>query len=131
MFQAMGFTDVDELEKSNKIAEQYFERTIPRNQFIGWVATVNDEKIISTGGLVFDEHPPGPNNTTGKIAYIMNLSTDIKYRRKGVARAILRTILSYVNQKGIKVVSLHATDMGKRLYQELGFQDSNEMRLKL
>ncbi|HEY73292.1 MAG: hypothetical protein DRJ03_12335 [Chloroflexi bacterium] len=43
----------------------------------------------------------------------------------------MQTMLAWLAERGIERVSLHTTEMGKPLYEELGFVDSNEMRLKL
>ncbi len=35
-----------------------------------------------------------------------------------------------VMEQGIRCVALHATQIGRPLYEELGFEDSNEMQLR-
>ena len=55
---------------------------------------------------------PTHHNPSGNKAYIMNMYTNPKYRRKGIA------------------ISLEATDMGKPLYEKYGFKKmNNEMEL--
>jgi GNAT superfamily N-acetyltransferase len=80
---------------------------------------------------VFDQHPPGPTNISGRIGYIMNLVTDPCYRRRGIARLMMQTMIEWLAGQGIQRVALHATDVGRPLYKELGFVDSNEMRLRV
>ena len=52
-----------------------------------------------------------------------------RYRRRGIARRVMCTMLSWLAEQGVQHVTLHATDVGRPLYAELGFEDSNEMRL--
>jgi GNAT superfamily N-acetyltransferase len=62
------------------------------------------------------------------VGYLMNLVTLPRYRRRGIARRIMRVMLAWLADQGIHTVALHASEMGRPLYQELGFKASNEMR---
>lgn len=53
--------------------------------------------------------------------HIMNLYTDPKYRKQGIATKIL-DIIKEVNSRKIKIITLEATDMGKPLYEKYGFK---------
>jgi GNAT superfamily N-acetyltransferase len=54
-----------------------------------------------------------------------------RYRRQGIARRMMETMLDWLAGQGIEVVALHASEAGRPLYRELGFVDSNEMRLRI
>ncbi len=131
MFESMGITDSNQLDKGDSAVEKYFYNSIPNKTFNGWVAVNKAGVVISSVGVVIDQHPPGPNNLSGKIAYIMNLYTLPDHRRQGVARRLMQEVLEWIKKHGLTSVSLHATDMGKNLYEQLGFTDRTEMRLRL
>ncbi|MFW9993472.1 MAG: GNAT family N-acetyltransferase [Candidatus Odinarchaeota archaeon] len=131
MFEWMGFDDPSQLAKADEAATAYFSRTIPTEEFRGWLAVTGTGVAVGSGGLVIDHHPPGPSNLSGKIGYIMSLATDPSHRRQGIGRWIMKTILEWLENTDIKLATLHATEMGRPLYAELGFVDSNEMKLKL
>ncbi len=40
------------------------------------------------------------------------------------------TILDWLKQRGFRAVNLHASAEGRPLYEKLGFEATNEMRLK-
>jgi hypothetical protein len=40
-------------------------------------------------------------------------------------------MIAWCKQEGFARVSLHASEHGRPLYESLGFEDSNEMRLNL
>jgi hypothetical protein len=40
------------------------------------------------------------------------------------------TILAWLKQRGLRTVNLHASAEGRRLYEKLGFEATNEMRLR-
>ncbi len=60
----------------------------------------------------------------------MNMYTNPKYRRKGIAYKILDMLIKATKSKGISWISLEGTDMGRPLYEKYGFvKMNNEMEL--
>lgn len=51
----------------------------------------------------------------------MNMYTNPKYRRKGIAYKTLDMLIQDSKSKGISAISLEATDMGRPLYEKYGF----------
>jgi GNAT superfamily N-acetyltransferase len=131
MFESMGCDDTAQLGAADAAAAAYFSEAIPAGSFHGWLAVASTGMVVSSGGVVIDQHPPGPSNLSGQIGYIMNLVTIPRYRRRGIARRIMQAMLRWLAEQGIQQGALHATEVGWPLYRELGFVDSNEMRLRL
>ena len=61
---------------------------------------------------------------------ILNVYTELEFRKRGIARQIMLTILAWLKQRGLRTVNLHASAEGRRLYEKLGFEATNEMRLR-
>jgi GNAT superfamily N-acetyltransferase len=57
--------------------------------------------------------------------------TEPEHRRRGLARLLMDTIVTWCRAEGLRFLYLHASDEGRPLYQSLGFVPSNEMRLQL
>jgi GNAT superfamily N-acetyltransferase len=57
--------------------------------------------------------------------------TERNFRRQGVARLIVKTAIAWSKEHGYDRINLHATDVGKPLYEEFGFKPTNEMNLQL
>ncbi|MFQ5977749.1 MAG: GNAT family N-acetyltransferase [Candidatus Heimdallarchaeota archaeon] len=131
MFEAMGFDDPAQLHAADLAAADYFAEAIPDGKFFGWLAIMSNGEAAASGGVTIDHHPPGPTNLSGQIGYIMNLVTIPQYRRQGIARRIMQTMLRWLADRGVTTLALHATEVGRPMYEELGFVDSNEMRLRL
>ena len=131
MFETMGYDDPAQLNTSDAASESYFSAAIPAGSFRGWLAVTSKDITIGCGGVVIDRHPPGPSNLSGRIGYIMNLVTDPDYRRRGIARRMMQVMLEWLAEQNIGCMSLHATEVGRPLYEKLGFVANNEMRLKL
>lgn len=61
----------------------------------------------------------------------MNMFTEPGHRRKGLARQLVGEILAWARARGLRTLILHASDEGRPLYTSLGFEPTNEMRLRL
>jgi GNAT superfamily N-acetyltransferase len=72
-----------------------------------------------------------PSNADPRRAYIANVYTSSDYRRNGIARRIMQAIVDWCRAEGFKRVALHASPFGRPLYESLGFEPTNEMRLHL
>ena len=71
---------------------------------------------------------PSSRNHTGKNAYITSVFVEPDYRRQGIASEMLRRIVARAQAYGCVNIMLTATDMGKPLYEKLGFiQTPNAM----
>ena len=130
MFKSMGF-DQPALDASEVSWKDYFREVISNRSFYGWMAIMEKGEAVSCGGVVIDQHPPGPSNLSGRIGYVMNLFTDPAYRRQGLASCILSIMIEWICLQGIIVSALHVTGMARSLYDKFGFSDNNEMLAKL
>jgi GNAT superfamily N-acetyltransferase len=64
-------------------------------------------------------------------ALVVNVYVEPGYRRQGLARRLMADILAWGREQGIERVSLHASSMGRPLYESLGFAPSNEFVIYL
>ena len=62
---------------------------------------------------------------------MLNVYTEPAHRRNGVARATMAAIMDWSREQRLARLVLHASKEGRPLYEDLGFEDSNEMRIKL
>ena len=129
MFEAMGFKNSPKLHVTEQLSKKFFLENLAGNKFHVWVAVTKTGKIVCNAGIIIDQHPPGPINLTGKIAYLFNLFTLPEFRCQGIAKRMLQTILEWIRDAGIDIVTLHATEDGENLYKNLGFIFSKEMCL--
>jgi len=72
-----------------------------------------------------------PYDLECRRATILNVYTTPEYRRRGIAGKLIQTMIAWCKQQGLARVTLHASEAGRHLYQSLGFEPSNEMRLIL
>lgn len=92
------------------------------------VIAEDEGRCIGTAIAFYYLSVPSSRNHTGKNAYITSVFVEPDYRRQGIASEMLRRIVARAQSYGCVNIMLTATDMGKPLYEKLGFiQTPNAM----
>ena len=130
MFRDMGEGTADELDRMAAMTEPWLEQALSDNSYRGWLAEEDSGRVVGGGGVLLCPWPASPKDPWLRRAIILNVYTEPEFRRRGIARRIMVTILGWLKEQGFRSVSLHASDEGRHLYQELGFKATNEMRLR-
>lgn len=109
----------------------YYERHMADGTFVSWLA-VDSDTIIGTSGMSFVEKPPYFGCPNGRIGLLSSMYTDPDYRRKGIAKELLRRVVDEAKAYGCGTVQITASDMGVLLYTDFGFvKNGNFMQYKL
>jgi GNAT superfamily N-acetyltransferase len=130
MFRDMGEGTVEELDAMATITGPWLTQALVDGSYRGWLA-VDGERVVGGGGVLLCSWPASPKDPFLRRAIILNVYTELEYRHRGIARRIMKTIVEWVRKQGFASVSLHASDEGRHLYEQLGFVATNEMRLRL
>jgi ribosomal protein S18 acetylase RimI-like enzyme len=130
MYEDMNYKDAAALEAMSSLTSDYLQKAIPQGLFRAWLAT-SGGRTVAGGAVLITSWPAHPYDLQCHRASILNVYTDPDYRRLGIARQVMQTMIAWCKQEGFARVTLHASDDGRRLYESLGFETSNEMRLKL
>ena len=130
MYLAMGIDPavVASLEQPSR---EYFSRALREGDYRGWLVETPDGRVVSGGGIVISPWPSNPRDPYPRRVMILNMFTEPQFRRRGLARKLMETMIAWCRQQGYKTVALHASDEGRPLYESLGFGPTNEMRLFL
>jgi predicted acetyltransferase len=83
--------------------------------YLGWLGNTP----VATASVVL----------SGKVAGVWNVGTVREYRRRGVASAIMRYILSEARTLGYESSMLLASEDGKPLYEKLGYETLSNVRV--
>ena len=109
---------------------KYYKNNINKDNITFLV--FDNMEFIGCGSICFLRLMPTYNNQIGEKAYIMNMYTREKYRRKGIAKNILKLLIEEAKNKKIKQIQLEATEIGKKLYLNYGFNElKNEMEIQI
>jgi GNAT superfamily N-acetyltransferase len=130
MYEDMPYDDPIALEKMASLSSAYLTTAMTNGSFRAWLAA-HGNNVIAGGAVIISPWPAHPYDLECRRATILNVYTDPEYRRRGVARILMQTMIAWCRREGFARVTLHASDDGRHLYESLGFAASNEMRLKL
>ena len=130
MCEDMNYSDDSALSKMTALTADYLGKAIPDGSFRSWLAC-EDGRVVAGGAVVISPWPSHVYDLECRRVMILNVYTEPEYRRRGLARQIMETIIAWCKQEGFARVTLHASEHGRHLYESLGFVNSNEMRLNL
>jgi len=131
MFCDMGYRDEAALAEMVQTSEPFFLRGLMTGSYRSWLVENTDGRVIAGGGIIISEYHSSPIDTLPKRPIVVNVYTEPEYRRRGLARRLMERIIEWCRAEGFGTVLLHASDDGRPLYESLGFEPTNEMRLRL
>lgn len=129
--EATGAKGDKELDAMDKGYQRHIQKSLPIDTFKAWIIETKEGKIAASGGITVYEQPPRPQDETLRYVYVHSIYTEPEYRRRGIARKMLNTIVNYCRDKKFKTLTLHAVEASKPLYESFGFKPTTEMRMFL
>jgi GNAT superfamily N-acetyltransferase len=130
MFRDMSEGSVEELDRMVEVARPWLARALADGSYRHWLATDSSGVVAGGGGVLLSPWPANPHDPCTERAVILNVYTEIEFRRRGIAQRVMQTILAWIRAYGLQSVNLHASEEGRALYEKLGFVQTNEMRLR-
>lgn len=130
MYEDMNYTDSAALEAMASLSSGYLATHMADGSFRAWLACDGD-RVVAGGAVILSAWLAHPYDLECRRATILNVYTDPEYRRRGIARQLMQTMIEWCKREGLARVTLHASQDGRHLYESLGFVASNEMTLKL
>ena len=131
MFESMGQDTSGVTWRTN--CRAHLEAELGAGRMVGVVVDAPEGPGLAACGVAeMLVRVPSPRLPDGSSAYVGSMSTDPRWRRQGMARAIVVRLLDELRRQGVKRVELHATPDGAPLYESIGFMDRDggrEMRL--
>ena len=139
MFQDMGLVPDELFESFRTKALDRLGKALVAGDYFGWLVSERNapQKIIAGAGVIMREVPPFPIRhkngeitiAEGRQGLIVNVFTEPEWRRRGLAKLLMNTIIAWSREQNLDGLILHASDDGRALYEELGFIATTEMRL--
>lgn len=131
MFRDMGYSDEEALASMRNKFERWVEPKLKSGDYLAWFAATEAGAVVAGAGLWLMDWPPHMVGSSVRRGNIVNVYTEPEFRRRGLARRLVESALEWCKTNHIDFVILHASPQGRSLYEELGFQSGNEMRIKL
>jgi GNAT superfamily N-acetyltransferase len=130
MFRDMGEGTPEELDRMIDVARPWLAQALADRSYRHWLALDVSGRVAGGGGVLLCSWPPSPHYPCVQRAVILNVYTEPEFRKQGIARQIMQAILGWIQEQGFGAANLHASQEGRPLYEKLGFEATNEMRLK-
>ncbi|MEV8377627.1 GNAT family N-acetyltransferase [Kribbella sp. NPDC056861] len=127
MLEAMGADTGPEDAPWRQTALRFFTEGLASPEtFAAFVVDDPEAGVVANAVGHCNLHPPGPNDITTTRGYLYNVSTEPAFRRRGLAKACVISLLDwYRDETEAGQIELHATEQGDSLYRSLGFVDSS------
>jgi ribosomal protein S18 acetylase RimI-like enzyme len=89
---------------------------------------MEDGKAVAGIGLMEIDWPPHPlHPVTDKRGYVLNVYVEPAFRKRGLARELMRMAEAEFAKRGIEYAILHSTEQGRSLYSGLDWGTTTEM----
>lgn len=89
------------------------------------VIASDGETLVGCASLSYTWIMPTFSHPTGNRAHLMNVYIRADYRRRGISKKMVEILIDEAKENGVTEISLDATEMGRPLYESLGFKASD------
>jgi GNAT superfamily N-acetyltransferase len=132
MFRDMGQVPTEVMAKElRELSTPALTATLRDGSYVGWLAVDPNGDIVAGAGVHIKPQLPRPSAdriAVTPVPLVVNVYTEPAWRRRGLARALMITLMQWAKDQGFDRVNLHASKDGHALYVALGFVATNEMR---
>jgi GNAT superfamily N-acetyltransferase len=131
MFEDMHTQTKKDLKIHDGAFPRWVKRQMKAKRFVAFLVETNDGRVVGGGSLWMRDVQPYPGFAGGRVPYLMSMYTDPSFRGKGIGSMVVRHAIAWCRHHGYQSISLHASKMGRPLYEGMGWKRSNEMELDL
>jgi GNAT superfamily N-acetyltransferase len=111
--------------------QAWLQSHLRSGQYLGWIAE-DGGRAIGGVGLMFLDFAPGPSHPDcDRRGFVLNLFVEPDRRGEGVAKALMRKVEDEARARATPFLVLHASDLGRPLYESMNWRATNEMSLTL
>ena len=139
MFQDMGLVPKELFESFRTKALDRLAGALASGDYLGWLVSQPElsQEIIAGAGVMLRKVPPFPIRhknggiriAEGRQGLIVNVFTEPEWRRRGIAKVLMKTVIAWSREQNLDGLVLHASNDGRALYDQLGFIPTTEMSL--
>jgi len=130
MFRDMGYKDEAALDAMAAKFRVWLGERMRSGDYLAWLACAPEGAIAAGTGLWLMDWLPHMVGKGARRGNIVNVYTEAGFRRRGLARVLMEAALAWCQKNGVDTVILHASPAGRSLYESMGFEATNEMRIR-
>lgn len=121
-----GKWDADALDRPVHNARAYFHTAFGDGTLTASVAECDGE-VVGMGCASFFALPPNDWCPGGQTAYLSGVFVQPGHRGRGIATELLRLLMAAAHARGCERIWLHASDMGRPIYEKAGLTPSDDL----
>jgi GNAT superfamily N-acetyltransferase len=106
------------------------EADIARGTNVVWLALAEGAPVACVM-LIWWQLVPNFEEGNRKRGFVSSVYTRPAFRRQGIARRLMGELVAFARERGVHRLILWASDMGRPLYEDLGFSASRGLELNL
>jgi GNAT superfamily N-acetyltransferase len=135
MCQDVGQLEAGELPRMAALTEPIVRALLEQSSYFGFAACLREEpaRVVGGAGVLLQPRWPwmreGMTTPATTQGLIINVYVEPAHRRRGLARALMLALEAECADRGVTRLTLHASGMGRSLYESLGYAPTNEMEL--
>lgn len=125
MFQELNSITLLQDHAQNKIKQVY--KSLYQEDKLCHFMIYEEGEIVAIGGAVIKEDIPFCFFKTPYYGYVLDVYCVPEKRRNGYATEIMNYTLKWLEEKEVHNIKLKPSTIGRKLYEKLDFQISDEM----
>jgi GNAT superfamily N-acetyltransferase len=90
----------EELDRMVEVARPWLARALADGTYRHWLALDGSGRVAGGGGVLLWPWPANPKDPCTERAVILNVYTEPEFRRRGIARLVMLTILGWLKSAG-------------------------------
>jgi ribosomal protein S18 acetylase RimI-like enzyme len=127
MFASMPNPNLPALETMSGAFAPWVKEKLADGMYLGWIVEENG-RVAGSAGLLILDWPPHPlHPESHERGYVLNVFVEPEFRKRGLAHELLKQCMAEARRRRIRVITLHSSDAGRRVYEGLGFHATSEM----
>jgi GNAT superfamily N-acetyltransferase len=134
MFADNHFTTEARLLAMDAAFEPWVRAALADHTYIGLFlaehANTPEEQILAAAGIYLQPFPPHWMHDEPRRAYLLNFYTAPEARGRGYAKQLVQACIDESRAQGCTVITLHASQYGRPIYEKFGFEPTTEMMLR-
>jgi GNAT superfamily N-acetyltransferase len=136
MFANNEFATEARYAEMNLAFEPWVRERLADGRYVGLFleepATTHEDKpiILAACGIFYMDFPPHYLAPNPIRAYLLNFYTAPEARGHGLATQLLQHAVDECKKANVQGITLHASKLGRPIYEKFGFTQNNEMILR-
>lgn len=129
MFEEAGILHESEFpEDWRERFVRYFSERIALGEARYFIALEKNQIVGTAGAMLGDGYPVTVHGL--RFGYIFGVRVEPHYRGRGLATALTREAIAFLKDLKCRRIRLHASPLGRPIYERLDFVPTNEMQLR-